>query len=188
VSDVVAVALISAGSSLIGASVGALTTYKVSLRNTETTIATAEARKEVELAKVEAENERLRSTVREEERRNRQSTYHRFIDAFNRLFQNMGIPASEEEMIEIFAEYNHLLSGVLLFGPPSVRKGTYDLNDVYVEFMSLLAGKEEEQQEMPFDELWAETTVSAREQFGNCGNELVQLMHADVTRGVAEDP
>lgn len=181
-------ALISAGSSLLGASAGALTTYKVSLSNAETTIATAEAQKEVELAKVEAENERLQNANREEERRNRQSAYHEFIDAFNRLFQNLGVPVSEQEVIKVFDEYNHLLSGVLLFGPPSVREGAYDLNEVYREIPPALGEREEEQPEKPFEDIWIDATLSAKERFGDRCNALVQLMHADVTRGIAEDP
>jgi hypothetical protein len=85
-SDVVAIAIVSAGSSLVGVGIGALTTYKVSLRNAETTIATANAGKEVELAKIKAENHRLQLQHDEEERRNKQATYHRALTALNRIY------------------------------------------------------------------------------------------------------
>lgn len=134
VNDIVAVALISAGSSLLGASVGALTTYKVSLRNSETTIETAKAQHEVELARIEAENERLREQHNEEERRNRQSTYHQLIDSLFELFQIMGYAASDQEVEKACNRYRYLHAGVVLFAPASVRKGAFEVSEIYARY------------------------------------------------------
>jgi hypothetical protein len=108
-SDVVAVALITAGSGLLGV----LVTYKVSLRNAEATIATAESQNEVEIAKIEAENSRLRMQYDEDERRNRQATYHRTIAAMQRLH---GIEEGSEEWSEVMKEWRFCRSGVQIFG------------------------------------------------------------------------
>jgi hypothetical protein len=63
-SDVVAVALITGGFATASAGIGAYVTSKVSARNAESTVTTAEKQAEVELAKVDAENQRLRDQVR----------------------------------------------------------------------------------------------------------------------------
>ena len=44
----------------------------------------------IELVKVAAENHRLQYGHQEEERRNRQSTYHQFLDASTLVFQILG--------------------------------------------------------------------------------------------------
>jgi len=176
-SDIAAVAAITGGTSVLTSGITAAITYAVSKNSAK-----------VELAKVDAENERLRDTNREEERRNRQSTYQQCIDAFNLLFQNFGVATSEERVLQICGDYNHLLSAVLLFGPPSVRDGAYALNDVYGKIPVALAEQEEKEPEKPFEEMWIDATVPVKEEFANAGSTLVQLMHADVTRGITEDP
>ena len=73
----------------------------------------------------EADTERLRMKHREDERRNRQGTYHRFLavldrfDAFAR-----GAVSGDGALDEINAEYNYLHGGILLFAPASVRDAT----------------------------------------------------------------
>lgn len=129
--DVVAVALISAGSSLIGASVGALTTYKVSRRNTETTVATADAQKAVELAKIGAENERLRQQHGEEERRNRQATYHRTLTVLQRIY---GLELDSADLSEVQAEWRECRSGVNIFGSRAVSTAIEEVQKVIIEF------------------------------------------------------
>jgi hypothetical protein len=111
--DVVAVAMISAGSSLVGATVGAVTTYRISLRNSETAIVTTEAQRDVELAKVQAENARLREQYLEEERRNRQATYHRILTVIQRLH---GIREDSGELADVMQEWRYCRSGVQIFG------------------------------------------------------------------------
>ena len=116
-SDVVAVALVTGLSSLGSAGVGALATYKVSKRGAEATVATAQESARVELAKVEAENERLREQHREDERRNRQGTYHRLLAQGHRLG---GVEVGSEEFSELATEWRFALAGVQLFGDPAV--------------------------------------------------------------------
>ena len=130
-SDVVAVAIISAGSSLFGAGIGALTTSKVSLRNAETTVAAADAQKEVELAKIKAENDRLRLQHKEDERRNKQATYHRALTTLNRIYS---LEAEEEDFAEVTAEWRYCLAGVELFGSEQAKDAIRDVQHVLAKF------------------------------------------------------
>lgn len=186
--DIVAVALISAGSSLIGASVGALTTYKVSLRNAEATVATSQSQHEVEITRIEAENKRLQQNNREEERRNRQSTYHQHVNALIVLFQLMGFAATQEQINEACDSYRYLHAGVVLFAPTSVRNGAYAVSHVYGEIWPALTKQREENPEKPSSQCWRDATADLKEKFGDEISKLTGLMHADVTRGIADDP
>lgn len=119
--------MISAGSSLVGATVGALATYRVSLRNSETAIVTAEAQRDVELSKVEAENARLREQYLEEERRNRQVTYHRILTVIQRLH---GIREDSEELVDVMQEWRYCRSGVQIFGSKNASDALDDVHAV----------------------------------------------------------
>lgn len=129
--EVVAVALISAGSSLLGATVGAVTTYRVSRRGSETAIATAGAQKEVELAKIEAENSRLREQHSEDERRNRQATYHRALTVLQRVY---GLEPDSPDLDEVQAEWRYCRSGVKIFGAPTVTQTVEEVQLVVRRF------------------------------------------------------
>ena len=104
-SDVAAVAAITGAAGVLNSIVTGCTTWTASRHVAR-----------VELAKVNAENRRLKEVNREEERRNRQTTYHQFIDVINLVYQRLGAEISEQEQEEVCGEYNHLLSGVLIFG------------------------------------------------------------------------
>ena len=154
-----------------------LVTWKVSQRSAS-----------VELAKVEAENERLQYGSREEERRNRQSTYHEFLDAATAVYQFLGFPAADDVRGEACSNYGHLLSGVVLFGPPSVREGAYAINIIYQRIWPALETEEEENPEKEPAERWRDATAQFKDEFGNAISAVIHLMHADVTRGIAPDP
>lgn len=126
-SDVVAVALISSGSSILGAAVGAIAAYKVNLRNAETAEKTAEAQEAVEMAKIKAENTRLRQQHDEEERRSRQSTYHRTVAVLQRIY---GISWSSEASDEVWEEWRYCRSGVQIFGSQEAFKAVDKIQEV----------------------------------------------------------
>src|SRR4051794_10826965 len=112
-SDVVAVGLITAASTLIGSGIGAFTTYKVTKRNAETTVKTAEQQTDAELQKVKAKSERLRMQHRENERRNRQGTYHRMVTYFGALDTWARDPqATAEQFRELSNEFDYPQGGV----------------------------------------------------------------------------
>jgi len=129
--DIVAVSLITAGSSLLGATIGAVTTYKVSARNADSTVAAAKSQNRIELAKVEAENSRLQAQHAEEERRNRQSTYHRAVAALQRIY---GLEANSDDLQQVAAEWRHCLAGVQIFGSEAASLAVESVQKVVVNF------------------------------------------------------
>ncbi len=108
-SDVVAVALITAGSSLVAAAVGAVSTYRLAKDGKDAAIATAESQNKVELAKIEAENTRLHAQHIEDQRRNRQATYQTTVAVLQQLHGGDRDPALGEEWL-------HCLAGVQILG------------------------------------------------------------------------
>jgi hypothetical protein len=139
----------------------------------------------VELVKVAAENHRLRYDDREEERRNRQSTYHQFLDVLTLLFQILGSETDTVRRREIGDRYNHLFSGVILFGPPKVRKGAIDLHAVYQKIWKELDREESENPDKTDPERWRDATAGLKNQFSTRFRDMVDLMHEDVTQGIA---
>jgi hypothetical protein len=85
-SDVVAVSIIASSASLVGAGLGAFATYSIGRRSAEATVVAAEGTNRVEMAKISAENLRLRAQHGEKERRNRQATYHRAFTVLQQLY------------------------------------------------------------------------------------------------------
>jgi hypothetical protein len=119
-SDVVAVGLITAGSSLIAAAISGVITYTIAKHGKESAVATAESQNEVELAKIEAENTRLRAQYTEDERRNKQATYHKTVTVLQRLY---GVEQSEE----LNREWLHCLAGVQIFGSKETSNALEDV-------------------------------------------------------------
>jgi hypothetical protein len=89
-----------------------------------TAVETAKTQAGVELARVKAENTRLRAQHREDERRNRQGTYHRLLAVWNRLdaFATGYPPESDDQFRAAVDEASFLTSGVHMFGSPDVRE------------------------------------------------------------------
>jgi hypothetical protein len=112
-SDVVAVSLITGGASLLGAAIGAFTTYKVSVRNAAATVSTAESQNRVELERITAENTRVQTQLEEDERRNRQATYHRTVTAMEQMYD---AELASEDAEPLAAEWRHCRAGVRIFG------------------------------------------------------------------------
>jgi len=90
----------------------------------------------------EAELERLRTQHHEDERRNRQGTYHDFLTADERLWILLQIEdagdAEMEELTKLFPRWRHLANGVRLFGAPAVAgkmKGLMDTLEALVHEM-----------------------------------------------------
>lgn len=174
-SEVETVAALTSGAGVLTSAVTAFVAWRVSKNSSK-----------VELRKITAENERLQHGPREEERRNRQSTYHKFLDVLNLIFQILGTETEKDERHEICSEYNHLLSGVVLFGPPTVRDGAYALNRVYRSIWPALREEEDQHPGKAPEECWRDATAGLKTEFGDAGAKLINLMHADVTRGITE--
>jgi len=139
------------------------------------------------MAKVSAENSRLQQGNREEERRNRQSAYHDFLDALTAIYQALGSAVQKQRRNEITNNYNHLLSGVVLFGPPRVREAATDVQLLMREIWAAEQSASEEHPEQPDPDRWRDATVGFRNEFSAKFTRLVDVMHKDVTRGITED-
>jgi hypothetical protein len=90
---------------------------------------------DVELRRVEAENERLRAQHREDHLRNRQGTYHRLIDqelGLQRLFATgRAERLTRDEWDAWAAEHQFLLTGVVLFGTTEAARATEHLRSIH---------------------------------------------------------
>lgn len=175
-SDVATVAAVTGGASVLTSGVTALVTWQVS-RNSST----------VELAKIEAENARLRAGHREEERRNRQTVYHQFIDVINLVYHMLGVSTSREHREKPIADFNHLASGVMIFGPPEVRDGAIEVSNVYNEIWPALNLERMDHPEKPEENQWRDATLPLVAPFFEASGRLMHLMHGDVTRGIVDD-
>lgn len=172
--EVATIAAIAGG--IASTSITGIVTWKVSKNSSS-----------VELVKVAAENHRLRYGDREDERRNRQTTYHSFFDALTSIYQILGVPIKKPNKQEMFASYNHLVAGVMLFGPPLVREKAKAVNAVYNRIWPTFREEEREHPEKPEEECWATATAALKAEFNATVTEMVHCMHADVTRGIAEE-
>ena len=118
-SDVVAVAAITGA---VGLASNALT-YRLTKSQGRQNVEIARRQGQVELEKSQAETERLlRCGYREAERRNRQGTYHEFIQIATVLYQRFGNPPGPvDEFNALIDRYNELYAGAMLFAPEPVR-------------------------------------------------------------------
>lgn len=130
--DVVAVGLITAGSSLVAAAIGAVATYKVSSRGADAAIATAESQNEIELARIEAENTRLVAQHAEDERRNRRDMYHRALSTLQSIYALTG--PDDENFSQVTAEWRNWRAGINIFGSPPASEAIEEVQAVLLRF------------------------------------------------------
>jgi hypothetical protein len=162
-----------------------MTTYLVSRRSAKTAARAAEKQAEVELAKVTADNERLREQVREAERSNRQGTYHRMLAVISRmdLFGTGGHPDDESDYKAALDEYNTLAGGVRLFGAEAVRNALDNMTLEMDRLAENIAARQRELGEsygVAFSAAWGEW----RPAFLLCEGLLTDAMRDDVTRDI----
>lgn len=105
--DVVAVGLITGLSGFAGAAISAIATSRVSRRSADAAISTAESSAEVELAKIEAENDRLREQAREHERQRRYEVYGEALAVHIELFSLNQVGEAPPEAINQVIERMH---------------------------------------------------------------------------------
>lgn len=176
-SDPVAVGVITSGVSALGY----LATILVQRKSSATAIETAEQHAKVELAKVEAENERLREAHREAERQNRQGTYHRMLAVLDR-FDTLatGYAPSTEQLEDALSEFNFLSGGIQLFGADGVKKAMGPVSELFEQ-----AGAEM----TPDDKVasFARGYLPLREKLNRAREDLVEAMGKDVKTGILDD-
>jgi hypothetical protein len=123
---------------LVGTGSGAILSYKAGLATSR------------------EETERLREQHREEERRNRQGTYHQLIALVNEL-----VWADQESVNLLLDRWFFLSAGISLFGAPAVVEETRVLSNVLAE------GAKEQNEE------WRERVLAA-------GRNVIAAMRADI--------
>jgi hypothetical protein len=113
----VAIAGIGAGAGVLGGGVGYLG---------------ARLQARVGFRQIDAESDRLRQAHEEDHFRNRQATYHNFLDVEQRFLAlvSTGMPdVSEDVYSQWLADYHHTYDGVVLLGAESVRDAAQAVND-----------------------------------------------------------
>ena len=182
-SDVVAVGLITAGSSLVAASIGAVTTYFISKRNSETAIATAERQAEVELEKVEAENRRLREEYREGERLARKDLYTRLMAAFHDVDELGQRRPTWQEVKDASNRIVLLHSEILLVGPEPVAEAIGPVIDALsaVWQEASTTGPTNGDTSEEWGKRWHAAYTKAREEISSLEGKLVVAMTSDIS-------
>ena len=126
-SDTVAIALIAVAGTLGSG----LLSYLAAQRSSE-----------VQLVGVKAEMERLRESHAEEYRRERQETYHAFIDVLQRVRQlAIGLtgPATDEAYLEIVSQFATAHMNVAFLGEKSVFEPMDQMLEIFQEFTTLVS-------------------------------------------------
>jgi hypothetical protein len=193
-SETVAVALITAGSALFVGTVGSLTTYFVSRRQSQSAVATADRQAHVELAKMSAENERLREEIRDEARKSRQGTYAQFLTALN-AFEEVEFVSNlpDKRVQELWEGYRSARTALelvssegvraaLLGDPPEQRSG--GLNKVLAEIRIESWGS----RPVGRGERWQKEFRKRRIRFQGAQGRVIKAMRNDVTLGMFGAP
>jgi hypothetical protein len=192
-SDVVAASLITG----VVAIAGYFATYYGSKRQAETHIQSVERQTAVELAKVNAENERLRRQHQEAERQHRQGTYHHMLAVLDRMdmYATGYAPDDESAYMVTLEEFNNLVGGIHLFAPQSVRAALAGLSHEMEELGRRIArlgaaGRRflpPRSPELSYTVRFTKAYGSRRREIIEATARLIEAMRADITREILGD-
>jgi hypothetical protein len=180
-SDVIWAAIVAVGGSLLTGVIASITTYRISRHQSEVALATVREQTSIELAKLGAENERLRAQHQEEQRRERQATYLRLtavIDEIDR--QGSDWPATDEELEAIQDEFNSLYATLVLFGTESVVDAAGDVVTELAVAGHTLAVLVRDEPGTPRTELWLRAYEPHRADLINAQSRLTVAMREDL--------
>lgn len=167
-SEVVSVAVI-AGGSILTAAIAGLVTWSVSKSSSA-----------VELAKTSAGTERLREENREKERRERKRSYQQFVNAFNDLYNALGVELTFEQAEKAYGPYLDRVPEVILFGAADVSTAASKVNDVYEK---IWLARDRLMREFPrksYAQIWREATEPIKVEMKSAGAELIPPIREDV--------
>jgi hypothetical protein len=178
VNETVAVALITAGSGVLIATMGSLTTYVVTRRQAQ-----------AEQLKTREENQRLLEQLRSEERRDRHQTYKECMLVLNR-FEEMEHASNlpDEEIEAAWERYRSIRSALELYAPKPVTEallgdgglGAGGLHIVLAEVRRYAWGTAPKGRA----ERWKTEYHKRRQPFQRAQRKLIQTMHEDVTENI----
>ena len=125
--DVVAVGLTTGAVGLVGS----VLSYTSARSQSRTTFAVGIQSAQIELAKVQSENNRLRAQHREDERRERRSAYVAYLSTF-RQYEVFGFleSATDEEFIATQTKFRLVHSTLAMVAPVEVRAKAEALDDL----------------------------------------------------------
>jgi hypothetical protein len=169
--------------------VGNVATYFGAKRESATTVATVERQADVDIAKVNAENERLREQVRESERAKRQASYQGLLTVLNRMdMYGTGYPAEHErDYMAALEELNRHIAAFHLFSPQEVRDSIEPLAEALGEVGKRIAELARENPASPYQERFARAWAENRERLLRGEAHLTTAMRADVTKGIIDE-
>jgi hypothetical protein len=136
---------------------------------------------------VRGELDRLREEHREAERSNRQGTYHRMLAVLDRLDSSAhasGLAGADYR--ELLEEYDYLVGGIKLFGPPEVTEALamvqLHLSALRLAVTLRQAQHPQEEFRMAYAQAYRHRSSDLRQSIG----ALNEAMRADVTRGILD--
>jgi hypothetical protein len=177
-SDVVVAAAIAGAVGVLGNGL----TYLATRKQAEVTIQNVERQASIDLARVEAENTRLRQQHLEAERQNRQGTYHRLLALLDRFdMYGTGYAPTDDEFTASLDALNTLVGGVHLMAPTSVRAAM----DKVSKYFFGVALTEAPVDGVPKVERFVRGYRDARTDFLDAEGRLIEAMRKDV--GVVAD-
>lgn len=172
--DTVAVALITGGSTALVGAIANMLSWR-----------TASQSRQVELARINADTERLRLEHSEAERQHRQGSYHQFLMLLNDLDLLAGGYADLDEARyeDWMSQYYKMLIGLDIFAPRAVRDALDALDKVVVAFHEPLLGLPTEGEWLDaFRQSW----LTQRPTFMTAWDSLTEAMRADVAAHLAQ--
>jgi hypothetical protein len=170
---------------------GNLTTYLVSRRAAATAMQAAEKQADVELAKVNAENERLRDQIRETERANRRDAYQRMaalLDRLDLLGAGLDREAHETDYETAFEEFTLATGGIHLFGTDEVRGALIAVTEQMTYINDLTSERRQKDTSMSYAEAYRQAYRQRRGRVQEATADLMTAMRDDVTREILTAP
>jgi hypothetical protein len=108
----------------------------VGLAGNAFTYLAARANRRLDLATLEAENERFHEERREPERQNRQGTYHRLLavlDRYDMWATGYASGIDDDTFEATLAEHNYLIGAIHLFGAEEVQQAVGPLIELFAQ-------------------------------------------------------
>lgn len=180
-SDVVWAALIAVGGSLATGSVTAFFAYKGASRQADVAIAASKAQSATELAKVAAENDRLRRGHLESDRLLRRDAYRKLIlsiEQLDVLTSGLTPPVDRDSLSKWLLESRAAGAEVRLVESEAVRDARRAYGDVINEVGAAYA--ELTEQGEPVEDAWGVPYVAAHQRLQQTGSALGKAMRDDL--------
>ena len=146
------------------------------------------------------ENERLRIQHREDHLRNRQTTYHEFLDASatwersrrttQLMFGEAPGDVEEENLRTEDQRFRHLLNAVVLFGTDPVKTAATEFDHVHNEILTEWWGRLNERRRsgQPPEPVGFAFPMHRTEEWDQAREKLIEAMRSDVAPDTGQDP